>query len=77
MNDVGRKADELLDTRAGISIANYAWQEGYTAGKKFAIRDERFLSPNPVPENPYSALHLRMIAADKRAEKEGTDGQDD
>jgi hypothetical protein len=56
------KAEDLLDTRAGLALANAAFGEGLSAGIK-ACNEAEGKQPFVKPESPYSAPLLAMVKA--------------
>lgn len=59
--------DSLLDTRAGLPLANTAWNEGAAAMVR-AVEDAERTGVFTKPRSPYSAPLLRMMkeAPDER-----------
>ena len=64
---------DLLDTRAGLALANAAWQEGAAAmdqAHRDIEKDRARGVPYPIfykPVSPYSAPLLRRITEDKES----------
>lgn len=56
----GLTVESLLDTKAGLALANTAWQEG-AATMLMACNDSSPGVPWEKPRSPYSAPLLRMI----------------
>lgn len=59
-------AEDLLDTRAGLALANHAFQEGLGDGIR-ACNDSLEGEPFVKPISPYSAPLLALIKADKES----------
>ena len=62
--------DELLDTRAGLALANSAWCEGARAWKLAEAEAER-TGTWVTPRSPYSAPLCALITQDRRAAERG------
>lgn len=59
-------AEDLLDARAGLALANKTFQEGMSAGIR-ACNDSLEGEPFVKPISPYSAPLLALIKADKES----------
>ena len=57
---VKAEAEDLLDTTAGLALANAAYGEGLSAGIR-ACNDAKDGEPFRKPESPYSAPLLRRM----------------
>ena len=58
-----RTAEELLDDRAGLALANAAWKEGASTMLRSVNGHDH--GPWSPPVSPYSAPLLNRIAADR------------
>lgn len=64
LSDAPLTAEELLDTREGLALANAAFGEGMSAGIR-ACNESLEGEPFVKPVSPYSAPLLALIKADK------------
>lgn len=68
-------AIDLLDTRAGLALANMAWGEG--ASTMLRSVNDHTEGPWTKPTNPYSAAHLARIQAERTPSTDNTPEPDD
>lgn len=62
------EAEDLLDTKAGMALANSAWQEGASAMLRSI--NQHTSGPWQKPTSPYSAPLLRMLNAGESSDFE-------